>query len=80
MLVFGASHQHFGRDRLKFCQAFAANQPKGRKEPTADGASLLDANKKEFEAHDTVNESKATIKCLRIVNLPGLVPHKAGNE
>jgi hypothetical protein len=38
------------------------------------------ANKKEFEAHDTVNESKATIKCLRIMNLPGLVPHNAGNK
>jgi sugar-phosphatase len=29
----------------------------------------MTANKKEFETHDTVNESKGTIKCLRIRNL-----------
>ena len=45
--------------------------------------AFLDANKKEFETHDTVNESKVTIKCLLIMIYTGFATtglHKAGDD
>jgi hypothetical protein len=42
--------------------------------------AFLDTNKKELETHDTVNESKVTIKCLLIRIYVVHYPRKAGNE
>jgi hypothetical protein len=42
--------------------------------------AFLDANKKEFETHDTVNESKVTIKRLLVRICVVHCPHEAGNE
>jgi hypothetical protein len=80
VLLFGASRQHFGRDRLRFADRL---QPISRR----DGSNrhqmvpaFLDANKKEFETHDTVNESKVTIKRLLVRICVVHCPHEAGNE
>jgi len=42
--------------------------------------ALPDADKKELETHDTVNESKVTIKCLLVRIYVVYYPQKAGNE
>jgi hypothetical protein len=64
VLLFGVSREHFGRDRLRFAKRL---QPISRREGSSRHQmvpALLDADKKELETHDTVNESKVTIKCL----------------
>lgn len=64
VLLFGASRQHFGRDRFGFAKRL---QPISRRDGSNRHQMLpafLDGNKKELEIYGRVNESKVTIKCL----------------
>lgn len=79
VLLFGASRQHFGRDRLRLAELL---QPISRREGSNHQMvpAFLDANKKEIEMHDAVNESQLTIKCLLIKICWFTNRQKAGND
>jgi hypothetical protein len=71
MLVFGLRTSISAAIGLNFAKRLQPISRRAGRNRQQTVLACLDADKKEFETHDTVNESKGTIKCLRIRNLRG---------